>query len=53
MITQPDIIRSGYVEDGGVGPVALSSEIKDTAQGKMQSEINQTALDWAVLGWVL
>ena len=41
MVTYPDIIRSGYTEGGGVGPVAVAAEIKDETAGKMQSTINQ------------
>lgn len=40
MVTYPDIIRSGYTEGGGVGPVAVASEVKDLTRNKMQSEIN-------------
>ena len=40
MITYPDIIRSGYTQDGGVGPVAVASEVKDLTRNKMQSVIN-------------
>ena len=40
MVTYPDIIRSGYTEGGGVGPVAVAAEIKDETRNKMQSEIN-------------
>ena len=60
MVTYPDIIRSGYTEGGGVGPVAVAAEIKDETAGKMQSAINseqqtknQELYDMAVVGWVL
>lgn len=60
MVTYPDIIRSGYTEGGGVGPVAVAAEIKDETRNKMQSTINseqqtmnQELYDMAVVGWVL
>lgn len=60
MVTYPDIIRSGYTEGGGVGPVAVAAEIKDETAGKMQATINseqqtmnQELYDMAVVGWVL
>lgn len=33
--------------------IAYAEQVQDDKQGKKQSEINQQALDWAVVGWVL
>lgn len=53
MLPYPDIIRSGYTENGEVGPVAVASEIKDEAMNDRQSNINAKVLKYAKAAMVM